>query len=513
MRKQAIYLVCVLCGLAAWLAAPVWAEESEDGSFTGEFSIGYRSVSVDGTENKYKEDINLDDGPRLFGLRMEWVPSLGLRSKVDRISVDVSNFGGDPFETFGLKVQKYGRYDFDYRRTESDYFYQDIILPPELGSASLSNAGDFHHFDFRRVRDLASFKYRFNDRARFDVGFERFTKRGESTTTLDIQRDEFELDKPVHESFDELQLAFQYAWPKVTLTLEERVRNYQNDVEIFLPGSSPGENTTNLARLDFFLLDQPYEYDSNQHTVRLTAKPTDRWIIQAAGSVQSLDLDIAASEDSRGIGFNGQPFVTDLTGGGEIERDVDFFDVDVTYLVNDRFAVVGSARRYSLDQEGVFFFGTARNEGVWEIDTTGFEAGLQYNLSATVTLGAGVRTESRDVTFGSVEGSGEVELEDETTDQTGFYANVAWRPSKQFELTADVEDSSYDDPFALVSPTDRQRYQLKARYKRDNGFFFDGSYALRSYENSDSGWDSDYDQLTARSVTRRKTCTPRWVTR
>lgn len=504
MRKQAIWIVCALLGLAAGWAAPVSAADGDDGTFTGEFTVGYRSVSVDGTETKYQEDINLDDGPRLFGLRLEYVPGKGLRTKVDRVEIDVSNFGGDPFETLGLRVRKYGRYDFSFRRTESEYFYEDNILDPADAVVSLSNAGDFHHFDFRRQRDVASFKYQFNDRARFDVGFERFTKVGSSTTTLDLQRDEFELDKPIAESLNDFKVGFQYAWPKVTLAIEENVSKYENDYEIFLPGSSPGENTTNAARLDFFFLDQPYKYDANRHTVRLTARPDDRWIVQASGSVQNLDLDLTATETSGGIGSNGRPFTTAANGAGNIERDVELFDVDVTYLVDDRFSIVGGLRQYNLDQEGSFLFGGALNQGSWEIDTTGGELGLQYQLSPTVTLGGGVRTETRDVTSGSADAGEALVLEDHSTDNTGLFANVAWRPSKHFELTADVEDASYDDPFTLVSPTDRRRLQLKARVKRDNGMYFDGSYLLRSYENDDSGWDADLDQLNARVGYQKK---------
>jgi len=499
MKRQGIYFACALLGLTLGLVTPAVAQDGDDGLFTGEFYVGYRSTSVDGTETKYKEDINLDDGPRLFGLRFEYVPGDGLREVVDRVSLDISNFGGDPFETFRLDVEKYGRYDFEFRRTESDYFYEDIILPvDQAGNPALALAGDFHHFDFRRQRDVANFSYHFNDRATFDVGFERFTKRGESTTTLDVSRDEFELDKPVHESYDNLSLAFQYRWDKVTLILEEQVRDYENDVEIFLPGASLGEDPEDATTLDFFFLNQPYSYDANNHIVRLNFKPDDRWIIRAAANIQDLDLDVEADEQSQGTAFTGAPLATDAVGEGSIQRDVELFDVDFTYLINDRVALVGGARQHNLDQDGEFFFDGGLREGVWEIETTGAELGIQYHVSPTLTVGAGILDETRDVDHGSAEAGEELEIEETETSQTGLYASLNWRPTKTYNVDVVYEDGSYDDPFALTSPTDRSRLQLKIRGAFESGLFWNGTYLLRSYENSDSGWDADLDTYALR---------------
>ncbi len=477
--------------LAAAAAPPVLAQDDD---FSGEVRIGYRSVDVGGSETKYREDVDLDDGPRLFELSFDFTPAAeGEAGRlVDRVFLDVDNFGGDPYETLSLGVRRFERFDFRYDRRKSEYFYEDLYLGQH----------DFHTFDFERVRDSASLDLDLTARAALTFGFDRFTKRGESTTSIDIQRDEFEFEKPLDESMNAWNVGFSYAWDDVTVTLEERVRDYENLYEVFLPGRSVGENTADQSVLDFFFLDQPYEYTAHEHVARVVAKPGD-WIVRGQVLLQDLDLDLDASERSGGTGFNGLPFGTDLAGSGEIDRDMDLFDVDVSYLVNDRWAVIGGLYRRNLDQEGDLLFGGALNRGAWDVETTGVEGGVEVVATSSLTLTGGVRWESREVEHGALEAGapGEAIGERETveTDHTGLFATAAFRPAgSPFRLTADVDTSSYDDPFTEISPTDRLRWRLRGEYGLGAGFSLSGSFTSHTSDNDDSGWESSYDQAHLR---------------
>lgn len=491
--KRSHQLLALAAALLLLGSLPAMAAEGTDSSFSGQFLIGFRSVDVNGAQTKFNEDINLDDGPRLFQLSFDFVPEEALRTMVDRVQLDVNNLGGDPFETMRLSVRKFGSYNFRFDRRKSDYFYEDQLLPPELVSVSLSSGGDFHHFNFERVHDSAQLDININSAARFYFGFDRFTKIGESTTTIDIQRDEFEFDKPIDESLNEYLAGIEYAWDKVTLTLQERIRDYENAYEIFLPGFSLGENTTNAASLDFYFLNQPYDSTTNEHTVRLVARPNRNLILRGSAVIQNMDLDLAASESSQGIGFNGQPFTTSESGSGQIKRDVDIYDFDLTYLVNDRLGVIAKAWQRNLDQSGSFTFG-AINHGEWNIDTNGFEAGLQYSVTPQLLLSGGVRYEERDAAFTTVEAGSLLDDEKVTTQQDGYYATAAWNPNKTFRLTVDWEDFSYDDPFTLTSPNDRQRLRVRGQVNLAQGFNCSASYLINQVDN-DSGWSSDFDQL------------------
>ena len=133
--------------------APVSAPSTP--ALTGSTSLGVRSVDLTGTEAKYREDVNLDDGVRLFGVHLSYVPRVG-EAPVDRIDLDADNLGGDPFESIHLGVRKYGAYNLKLDRRRSAYFYDDTILPAALASVSGSTGGDFHTFDFERIRSTAA---------------------------------------------------------------------------------------------------------------------------------------------------------------------------------------------------------------------------------------------------------------------------------------------------------------------------------------------------------------------
>lgn len=495
MRTTTVAAVTLLA--TCFLLSPAPARAQDGGEvFSGNFMIGYRSVDVGGRLDKFKEDINLTDGPRLFNLSVDLTPSEGYRKLVDTIRLDITNFGGDPFETMGFSARKSGAYDLQYHHTKSSYFYQDIILPPELASVSLTTGGDFHTFNFDRVRDWADLKISLSSRAKLLFGLNRYTKIGDSTTTLDINRDEFELDKPIDESMNSYNAGLEYAWDKVTLGLDEQVKNYDNVVEIFLPGFSEGENTTNASSLDFFFLNQPYSFNSHQHTARITAHPNKRLIVKAMASLIRLDLDVAATERSQGIGFNGQPATSDLSGsGGKVTRDMDLYNLDFSYVINDRLSLVGGLWDKSLDQNGAFDFGPDVNRGTWSIDTSGAQAGLEVAISSQLTLTAGYRYESRDVNKAHNEGEpGPLEEEKVTTDQNGYFVYLGYRPSKALYVSAEYEDNSYNDPFTLISPTDQQRIRVRAQYRLTNGLSVVGSYLTSSVDNNDSGWSYNNDQ-------------------
>ena len=486
---------------------PASAQDGGD-AFQGRFVLGFRSVDVSGADRKYREDLNLEDGPRLSQFDVLFEPETEeVKGLVDRVRLDVDDLGSDPFQSLRLEVRKFGRYSLDYSRIESDYFYEDQLFPAAVQSVRNARTGDFHHFDFRRTRDRANLKLDLSSRAKAHVGFERWHKVGESTTTIDIQRDEFEFDKPIDETLQDYVAGFQYSWDRITLAVEERYREYENAYEIFLPGRSEGETTTDSSVLDFFFLDQPYDYDSLESTVRMVARPTSRWTIRAAGTLQELGLDLRADERSQGVGFSGTPFTTDATGIGEIDRDATLVDVDVAYQVSPRVAVVGGAWVRDLDQDGDFVFDDTPREGRWEIETQGAKAGVQWAPTTEVTLAAGLRHEEREVRSGWIEGAGALELEDhEETSHDGWFGNVSWRPRKDLSLTVDYEDSSYDDPFTLVSPTDRSRLSVRGRWGAGEGLWASASYLLRETDNDgaaadsalDSGYESDWTQADVR---------------
>ena len=74
MRRKKILLPVILSVFVISLIFSLHAE-NEDKTFFGNFKFGYRIVDTSGADFKYKEDINLDDGVRLFNFSLHYTPS------------------------------------------------------------------------------------------------------------------------------------------------------------------------------------------------------------------------------------------------------------------------------------------------------------------------------------------------------------------------------------------------------------------------------------------------------
>lgn len=491
--------------VAATPVADARVQQSSD-RLNGRFRVGYRDVDVNGQEGKYRQHYNLQDGPRLFEAHFDYVATGSLADALDVVSFDLRNFGGDPFETLRFDVRKFGKYNFTYERLKSTYFYADITFPPGVVNPVLDAVGDFTGFDVDRVRDHAAFDLSLTDRASLDLDFNRYARRGDSTTQFDVTREIFQFDRPIDEVNDEFSIAFQYRWDIGGFVVQQQFRDFENAAEIFLPGANEGSDPDNATSLLFFFLNEPYRLDSAQTTLRGTLTPTRRLTMQVAASFDSLTFDGTANESSAGFGFNGSLYETDVSGAGEIERDTRWIDFDASYLATDWLSVVFGLWSNELDQKGDFTFGQALGLNSWDVATTGVELGVQYAGTEHVTLTGGFRSESRTVDYGQSQNQPPAIRTQETT-HDGFFLAGSWTPLRALSVNGEYETGSYNDPFTLVSPTSRSRLRLQGMYKHELGVYGGLTYVRRRLTNddrppgqlsSDPNWNADRDQLNLR---------------
>ena len=459
-------------------------------TFSGNIDLGIREVDVAGDENKYRQHVNLDSGPRLFGLSFAFEPAPGNTAAPDRLTFDAHGLGGDPYQNLRVDIRKFGGYRFTYEHRQSDYFYEDLLIDPDDIDIEASNGGDFRTFDFRRIHDKADFEIQMTDRATFSLGFDRYEKNGDSTTPIDVEREEFELDAPVSETLQNFDVGFEYAWDQVTVSLNQRWREFDNDVTAFLPGGSEGSDPNEPTRLDFFFFDQPYGYDSSESQVGLVARPTDRWDIRADLFYADLEMDFAASERAQGVDFLDIPFNRDIEGGGGADRETVQVFVSTSYHITDRIRLTARIRDQQLEQDAVVTFNDIPGLSDWKIDTTGFALGAEAVVGEDWTLSGGWTGERRKTRYEAALDEFDAG-EDVKTDRDGFYLVVAYRPGRQWNLSFSAEDNGIDNPFSLASPTDARRYRFRGAYRWDNGLNLSASYSRRETMNDDSGWESD----------------------
>lgn len=487
MKINKTLFICVLVLLAVCLVAPLPAEEEkkkDDGVFAGSFMLGYRGVDVDGKMDKYKEDYHLEDGPSLVYFKFHFLPALNSKFKklFDRLDVSMHELGAEPFQSISLSAVKYGKYKFKFDRRKSTYFYADIL-----------EGHDFHTFDFDRVMNSASLKVWLCKAARLYVGFDNYTKKGNSTTSLDISHDEFEFDKPVNELSYTTTVGLDVSLKGFTFLLEEKIQDYKNDNSFFLPGFSYGEGADDPTILSYFYNDQPYDFRMFTHSAKLTARPSENFLVKASGVISSQDLRLSYSESQMGTSYMGTPFNYEYAGEGNFDRKMQLFDLDLSYLVTNKVALTAAVRYHNMEQDGTFEVYDVNMPHSLDYNTLGFEGGIQFQPTSKIAASLGVRHETREVNT-----LHEGVDHQETTKRTGFFGNVKLRVSKKLRLTGDYQYGSYKDPFTSISPTDFHRARFTARYKAKS-YYFTGSYVYQLSENDiDDGWKSEKSQANLR---------------
>jgi hypothetical protein len=448
------------------LAAPcAYAAETNPLDWRGAFEVGFRAVDVTGNEDKYKEDVNYSKGPRLFKLDLDITPSEGTERAFDLLNLSISNMGGDPYEHFGIALKKYRRYNFSYTRNRLTYFYKDIIKPPAEADSRAVEGGDFHTFDFTHSFHRMDFNFRPTKKSQLFFNFDRQYKTGGTTTTRDINRGEFELEKPLEKPRDDIKddyvVGAQMWFDKVSLYVDETYRDYRNNQSIVLQGFAAEGNT----ELSTFEQRTPVDYKMPQTTVRTNIRPNKRTTINAGYVYTNLDADLDYHEIIIGTDYQGNPVADTTRGSGDFERKIHMVDADAAYDLNDWATLIGSVSYKKFDQEGKLTIEDEMTAVDGDFNSVDFDIGGRVPIGEMVTASAGVSYERREVNGfheEEAEEEGEEEEHPNTTRTTAFVSAEA-QPDPRVNIFGEFERGFYDNPFTLISPSDQTRYKVRLR--------------------------------------------------
>lgn len=487
MRTHKIIATVAGLVLVFSMAVSLQAEENT-GSFFGRLKMGYRIVDTSGAETKYKEDINLNPGGYLNTFALHYSPDSFLKEIFDSLDVNLYNLGNEPFQTFNLSLQKFGKYKFKWDRRKSTYFYAD------QAEASPGHLYDMHRFNFDRVMDRGTFIVTLSKNVKVYADYSRYSKIGNSTTTQDINRIEFEVDKPIEENMRDITLGVDFHINRYTFIFEEKIQDYENVNSFFLPGyEDGGENARYPSSLLYYDHAQPYDFKTYNHIFKLNARPLDSLLIKGIARISDMDMNLDYMEEIAGTDYVNRPFEYSMEGSGEFERKMNLFDLDVNWLLSHKFAIVAAFRYNKFEQMGTLTIENEAMEQDFGYDTLGTDIGLQFNFNPQLSLTAGHRYEERELE------NLETVLYEEKTQRNGIFGNIVWTPARAYKFTIDYEHGTYDDPFTLISPTSSHRLRTTAKVQIDK-YYLTGSYLYSGHENDllENEWESRRHQLNLR---------------
>ncbi len=485
-KKIIISLTCVAFVLSLTSVLPA---QEKDSDFHGKLKFGYRAVdtSGNGADYRYKQDLNLNPGAYLQNFSLYYNPTNELKALFDRLDINLANLGNEPFSSFNISLQKYGKYQFQWDRRKSTYFYNDRT---EFGG----HLYDMHMFDFDRVMDSAFFKFWISKNIQLYGEYDGYTKQGESTTTLDINRVEFEYDKPIDESSRTAVVGLNAQVQRWNFIFEQQIQDYENTNSFFLPGYEDGGGGARYpSSLYYFNQGQPYSFKTYNTIFKLNARPLNGLTIKGIAQFSNMDMELKYNEEAAGMNYLGQPFEYGVMGEGKFTRKIGNYNFDINYLLTNNIGLVSAIRYQDMKQEGEMSVEESITSD-YNYDTLGVDAGLQFLPVSQLVLTLGYRYEQRRLT------DLHTYTYEDKTNRNGFFGNLGWTPSRAFTLTFDYQFSNYDNPYTMTSPTNYNRLRGTLKW-RSNNWYATGVWFYGKNTNDlvpDAQWESRRNQYNIR---------------
>jgi len=461
---------------------------SEDYTVRSSIEIGYRWRDVNGSENKYRSDLNYKAGVRVFDSSFS-IENNTKKGWFDSALIMSSGWGGDPSGMFRLNMEKAGAYRFDSNIRRVRYFNNLINhVNPNNTPSSLHFANTTHNFgDF----DVTVFPE--SEKLRIRLGYSYNRTGGPAGYTHRAYSDEFGVQSEVDSGSDDFRFGAEGKWLGFNMGLTYGHRDYTDRTNYFLSSPSLGNDPTNRPRLFTFNRMFPIDGDTDygnyflQRTFAEKFDLTARVIYSFSNTYFSLNENTTGRDNANPSNFVDQDLFI-ITGSSK--RSQIRGDLGVTWRATDKFRIsntftfddfdISGSNVLSQDQRRrnaagnpiapVFDNDTSQRTTAYRRYSNLIEGDYQFSTYFAVNLG--YRYTHRDVAIWGFDTDSnptgnEVPFDshsDESENTThaiivGFKA----KPMKDWSIFADIEHGTADNVFTRISNYDYTNYRVRSR--------------------------------------------------
>jgi hypothetical protein len=363
--------------------------------------FGYRGLSVDGNQNKYRSDLNYKAGPRLFDSTFLYRANDGHKGGFfDTALVTSTGWGSDPYGQVRMSVEnpKWYRFDGSYRRFKYFRFLNTlanpnwVFSPPEFSVPPNPVTGE-HGIDARQT--LGDFDLTIlpkNERIRFNVGYSPERYSGPAFTNYHVGGDEFLFLSELRSRADDYRFGADGKLGPIDFSVLQGFRRFRDDGFINT-GFNPGINVNpTTAGLNTFHRDEPTRGKVNYTRLSLHTLIAQRLDITARYIYSKATSNSVFSEGFTGFNWNTRvsgfppsppnstPNTLNLgtyTISQDVERPNTIGDVGVTWLATRKLRISNTFRVEDFEINGLgsfndFFSLTRPITGGTRTDTVGF---------------------------------------------------------------------------------------------------------------------------------------------
>jgi hypothetical protein len=490
-------------------AAPPPPEASGDNWLEGSIEVGYRWIpSMDGNFNAYRSVINLGEGPKLLDADF----TLLNPSKIlfDRADVHATSWGGDPYNTLRVDIQKdkFYRLFADYRNIE--YFnFLPSYADPTLNQGVLLNQNSYDtairtlHVQLDLLPGKWITPY---------LGFERNTQFGSGVTVFHTDQNDFPVASLYSDQTNTYHAGVRMELGRYHVSIEEGGTTFKDD-----QGAS--NNQPNSGNVPAGFLGEPLTLNQMQEQYRVRSNSTYTKVLGAANPYSWLSVtgqfvysrphtDVNFAETSAGNFFsndlfqfyNGNQDV--LTGAANMPHTFGTVTVELRPWKRLRIVEYWNTERYhnssnALLAENLLLPGSAPltdqqlatdrlnlNDSQEEID-------VFYDVTSRLTLRGGYRYEWGNTDLGAPILSG-LTLESANLRRNIGIAGINYRFSQKFRVIADAEGSSSNQTFFRTSLEQYQKARIRASYDVLSSLRFAADFSLLNNSNPDPSVKLDF---------------------
>jgi hypothetical protein len=413
------------------------AEESSltlgDYRIGGSIEAGWRLTDIDGRD-RYKEVVNLFDGPRLFDFNF-WARPLNRQGPFDFFNVSAGGIG-DPFPFVRFQVKKdrlydlsgvYREYRWSFNREDDDIFT------------------DNH--DFHQTRRMGSVNFGLVpwDGARMNVGYSRWERDGDALAPRPFfifQRQE------LNEALDQVFVSADFPIRSWDFHIKQSFWSYRNHNEIDGPFQIEGRD----ERVNTYV-----------NTVKAHTRLTDRMDFDA-GYIYAHSWGEAELFTSPIIMVNG--------GDSSFGFDTHVGELGLSYLILPQLIAHVDYRVHTIRQAGTSSTDDPVGTGDLNADynlwahTGTFQ--LEYLPRDNLTVRAGYRVQYRSVDTDGVGLSdfpgGNDPLHTRIVTH-GWVGSVDWKPWKCLGFFGEYQGADFSNPYTWISPESENLAKARVTYR------------------------------------------------
>jgi len=409
-------------------------------------TAGYRTIDIDGSKDKYREDYNLRSGGRLFNYTMNGSSSAPDTTPVDRFDIEIDTPGDEPASHFRLSAVDRERFDLRAAFTRSKYEY----AVPQLFEAPVPSdvrTDDLHDFDFVRTNGSVDLRVQPRSLPTLRFGYRLYHRDGDSISTVRIPGgDTFLVRAPIDTVTNVGLVGTSFRTFDTDVSLQQEYRRVDLNQTLLDPLDPAGLDPTDSSTLGSYRSDQDQHIDIPATTVRLRRPIGDATELTAAYFFSRASLNFDYGRSRRGTanvgGFGGSAAAT---GEGDATLTTHVVDLAASVRMNEYSRVHATYRFNDHSQDGSF--DEASNFGLFDAETEddvrihSLSGEVEVEPLANLSLGGGVRYSRRDAELSL---SGE-----QITDTVGALGRVQYRPWSFVDLFARYENIQVHDPFTV----------------------------------------------------------------